>query len=86
MYIFGTNVSIDGLFKKSELNSPHEKYIRLLMNKICAISVPPWIEFCLKAKLPVPEIISTQHHHMLLDLKRFRCLFALEDLTISGYL
>ena len=28
------------------------------MNKTCAIGVPPWSEFCRKAKLPVPDSIS----------------------------
>ena len=45
-------------YKNLELNNPHRKYIILLMNKNCAIGVPPWSEFCRKAKLLLPESIS----------------------------
>ena len=68
-----------------ESDNRHEMYILSLVNKNCAIGCPPWIVFCLKAKLPVPEIISNTAPPYALGFKTTSFILK-EMLMIPDYL
>ena len=69
-----------------EFDNRREMYILSFMNKIMILAVLNGLCFAEKQNYHYQKSVQTPHFRMLLDLKRFRCLFLLESLMIYDYL